>query len=294
MTESLDRRLHPVRPDLAAKAYEGRVTADRFVEGETRRVAADLVDLKGAPRPDKSIDTQALFGETVTVYEENAEGWAWGQLATDGYVGWMPASALAGPAALSLPTHRVMALRTYRYPYAELKSPPLGILSLGALVSVVDRQTLRGLDYAVLSDGSAVVERHLVPAGHRVEDWVAVAEALTGTPYLWGGRSSLGLDCSALVQLAAQAGGMALPRDSDMQETSAGETLDIGNGLPELERGDLIFWKGHVGIMRDRETLIHANGFAMAVTSEPLADVARRIREREGHAISTVRRLVAS
>lgn len=291
MTEIFDRRLHPVRPDLAAKAYEGRVAADRFVQGEMRRVAADLAEFKAEPRPDKSIDTQALFGETVTVYEETAEGWAWGQLATDDYVGWVSASALARTEASLLPTHRVASLRTYRYPYAELKSPPLGLLSLGALVSVVEWQTTRGLDYAVLADGSAVVARHLVPVEHKAEDWVAVAEALAGTPYLWGGRSSLGLDCSALVQLAAQAGGMALPRDSDMQEKSAGEALDIRRGLPRLERGDLVFWKGHVGIMRDSETLLHANGFAMAVTSEPLAEAVNRIKAREGHDISAIRRL---
>lgn len=284
-----DRRLHPVRGDIAAKAYEGRVEALRFVEGQVRRVAADMTPLRREPRADCSIDTEALFGETFTVYEDTAEGWAWGQLATDGYVGWIAANALVPLAGK--PTHRVAALRSYRYPFAELKSPPLGLLSMGARVAVSSSQTVRGLDYAILEDGSAMVARHLVPLDHRVADWVSVAEAFAGTPYLWGGRTSLGLDCSSLVQLSAQSGGFDAPRDSDMQEKQLGEPLDISAGLPELQRGDLIFWKGHVGIMRDRETMIHANGFAMAVTSEPLAEAISRIKAREGSEVTSIRRL---
>ncbi len=289
MPETHDRRLHPVRPDLAARAYEGRVEAARFVDGVPRRVVRDRAGLRSEPRPDRSIDTEVLYGETFTVYEETQEGWAWGQLATDGYVGWVPADALGplGPA----PTHRVAALRTYRYPGPELKLPPLGLLSIGSLVTVADWTTVRGLDYALLADGSAVVARHLVSCDAVAEDWVAVAESFLGTPYLWGGRSSLGLDCSALVQLAAQAGGLTLPRDSDMQETSAGDVVAIVNGLPDLSRGDLLFWKGHVGILRDPDTLLHANGFTMTVASEPLRAAIDRIAASSFGAVTALRRL---
>lgn len=289
---TFDRRLHPVRADLAAKSYEGRVEALKFVEGAAWRVAADMAPLRREPRADCFVDSEALFGETFTVYEDTAEGWAWGQLATDGYVGWIPSKALL-PFG-SEPTHRVAALRSYRYPFAELKSPPLGLLSIGARVAVHSSQTVRNLEYAILEDGSAMVAKHLMPLNHRSADWVLVAEAFAGTPYLWGGRTSLGLDCSALVQLAAQAGGIDAPRDSDMLEKQLGEPLDISAGLPELRRGDLIFWKGHVGIMRDGETMIHANGFAMAVTSEPLAEAISRIRAREQSEITAVRRLAAA
>ncbi|MXN66412.1 glycoside hydrolase [Stappia sp. GBMRC 2046] len=289
MSETLDKRLHPVRPDLAARSYQGRVDAARFVDGTKKRVTRSIAPIRPEPRTDRSIDTQALFGETFTVYEETAEGWAWGQLETDGYVGFMPSDALVADSPA--PTHRVAALRSYRYPYAELKSPPLDLLSMGSLVAVAGYETTRGLDYALLADGSAIVAKHLVPLDHRVGDWVSVAESFAGTPYLWGGRSSLGLDCSAILQLAAQAGGVKIMRDSYMQEETAGEALDISAGLPDLKRGDLVFWKGHIGIMRDAETLLHANGFTMMVSSEPLAGAIARIREKDGTPVTAVRRI---
>jgi cell wall-associated NlpC family hydrolase len=286
---SLDRRLHPVRPDLAAESYRGRVEADAFAPGVAMRVAVDSVALRPVPDPARSIDTEALHGEIVTVYETRGDGWAWGQLQTDGYVGYLPAKAL-GPVGAQ-PTHRVACLRSYRYPDAELKSPPLGLLSMGARVRVTGHATTRGLEFALLDDGSAMVARHLEPLDHREADWVGVAESFLGTPYLWGGRTSLGLDCSAIIQLAAAAGGLDLPRDTDMQERGAGEPLDIASGLPALQRGDLVFWKGHVGIMRDGETLLHANGFTMSVASEPLAPAVARIARNEWGAVTAVRRL---
>ncbi|SDT89026.1 NlpC/P60 family protein [Stappia sp. ES.058] len=285
---SLDRRVHPVRPDLAAESYRGRVPADRFAPGVAMRVAADSVAVRPAPDPARSIDTEALHGEIVTVYEMRGDGWAWGQLETDDYVGYLPADAL-GPAGAQ-PTHRVAALRSYRYPEAELKCPPLGLLSMGARVRVTGQATTRGLAFALLEDGSAMVARHLVPLAHRAADWVGVAEAFLGTPYLWGGRTSLGLDCSALIQLAAAAGGLNIPRDTDMQEREAGEQLDITAGLPALARGDLVFWKGHVGIAQGGGTLLHANGHTMSVASEPLAPAVERIARNEWGTVTTVRR----
>ncbi|WP_430513417.1 SH3 domain-containing protein [Pannonibacter phragmitetus] len=183
MSDMLDRRRHPVRPDLAARTYEGRVSPRRFADGERFRIAADVVALRKEPRPDCGLDTQALHGETVMVYETTAEGWAWGQLDSDGYVGWLPSDALAPVEEV---THVVRALRTFRYPGADLRLPALGHLSLGAKVRVVGQVETRGLVYAVLSDGSAVVSGHLVPVGSAEPDWVTIAESLLGTPYLWG------------------------------------------------------------------------------------------------------------
>ncbi len=287
--KDLDRRLVPARPDLAAEHLKGEVSADRFAAGAVHRVVASAVPLRPAPDPARSIDTELLFGEGFVVYETVA-GWAWGQAVTDDYVGYLSAGALSGGDRGPVPTHRVAALRTYRYPEPELKRPPLGLLSMGALVSVVDEKIVRDLAYAVLTDGSAVVARHLVPLEHSAPDWVAVAERFVGTPYLWGGRTSLGLDCSALVQVAAEAGGLKLPRDSDMQEAAAGEALDIAAGLPVLKRGDLVFWAGHVGIMLDADRLLHANGFHMAVAIEPFAGARARM-EKAGLAVTAVRRL---
>jgi cell wall-associated NlpC family hydrolase len=284
-----DRRRHPVRSDLAAEHYRGRVEAAAFASGTGMRVVADSVALRPAPDPNRSIDTEALHGESFTAYEMRDDGWAWGQLESDGYVGYLPLKALA-PASLP-PTYRVSALRSFRYPDAELKSPPLGLLSMGARVRVTGREMTRGLEFALLDDGSAMVARHLAPLAHVEPDWVSIAEMFLGSPYLWGGRTSLGLDCSALIQLAAAAGGLDVPRDADMQEAEAGEALDISSGLPELRRGDLVFWKGHVGIMRDPETLLHANGYTMTVASEPLAPAVARIARNEWGAVSAARRL---
>ncbi|UFI05044.1 NlpC/P60 family protein [Labrenzia sp. ac12] len=287
MTETFDRRRHPVRADLAAIDYEGRAAASRFAEGEVFQVIADQLPIRPEPRQDRPIDTEALSGEWVTVYEQTPEGWAWGQLDTDGYVGWFSSDDL-GPVKPA--THRVRALRTYRYPVADLKFPPLGLLSIGSLVTVIGETETRGLAYALLSDGSAVVAKHLVPLDAVEDDWVAVAEELIGTPYRWGGRSSLGLDCSALVQLAAQTGGHGLPRDSDMQEAEAGEAVPHDDPAA-LKRGDLLFWKGHVGIIAGENRLLHANGFTMTVAYEPLDKAIDRIAATEWGAITKARRL---
>ncbi|WP_299475124.1 NlpC/P60 family protein [uncultured Roseibium sp.] len=287
MTHAFDRRLHPVRPDLAARDYEGQADAERFVDGEVFQVSADSLAIRPHARPDCPIDTEALHGEWITVYEQTAEGWAWGQLDTDGYVGWFSSDGLGQVTAA---THRVRAMRTYRYPAPDLKFPPRGMLSIGSNVTVVGETETRGLTYAILSDGSAVVAKHLVPLTVFDDDWVSVAEEMLGAPYLWGGRTSVGLDCSALVQLAAQAGGLDIPRDSDMQETDAGHEIPH-NDLSKYLRGDLIFWKGHVAIVTGPNTLLHANGFTMTVAYEPLDRAIERIASTEWGNVTRARRL---
>ncbi len=214
----------------------------------------------------------------------NDEGWAWGQLDHDQYVGWLPSGALM--ADIAAPTHRVSVLRTFLYPGPSIKLPPVAALSLGSRVAV---SRLQG-DFAITPQG-AVYAPHLAPLDAVEDDFVAVAERFEGVPYLWGGRTSLGLDCSGLAQVALGAAGVAAPRDSDMQEKALGRPIDVGPTLAGLRRGDLVFWKGHVGIMRDAETLLHANGHFMLVTSEPLAVAVARIAAKEGGPVTSVRRL---
>jgi cell wall-associated NlpC family hydrolase len=275
---SLDRRLTPARPDVAAAHLAGAVEALRFVEGERRRVAVGHVGIRRAPSPDASLETEALFGEEIVVYDE-LEGWAWGQLSTDGYVGYMPSAALSaelGPGA----THRVSALRTLLFPSPSIKVPPVDALSMNARVSVVDAEG----PFAVLDTGAYAVAAHLKPLDAFEDNPVAVAERFIGAPYLWGGRTSLGLDCSALAQMALAACGVSVPRDSDMQEAAFPEIA-----LEEARRGDLIFWKGHVAVVRDEATLIHANAHAMAVAVESFQAAIQRIKAA-GDPVTSVRR----
>jgi cell wall-associated NlpC family hydrolase len=281
----LDPRLTPARPDLAAKHLAGSVEAQRFVDGETLEVAVGQAPMREAPSPGAPLLTEAIRGERVTVYEMRDDGWAWGQLAGDGYVGYLPGPALraAGPA----PTHKVAALRTFVYPGASIKRPPLDTLSFGSRLAIA---RVEGT-FAVTADGGFVPMLHLVPADATEADFVAVAERFLGTPYLWGGKTSIGIDCSALVQLALEACGVACPRDTDMQEQAVGTALAPPYDIADLRRGDLMFWKGHVAIVRDGATLVHTNATRhMAVAFEPIAETIARIRAT-GHEVRTVRRL---
>jgi cell wall-associated NlpC family hydrolase len=278
-----DPRLTPARADLAAAHLRGLVDAERFVEGGKKRIIAASAPLRRSPQADASLETEALHGESVTLYDEQ-DGWAWAQLERDQYVGYLPAAVLGAPSA---PTHRVAALRTHAYPGPAIKLPPRMALSLGAQLSVVGREG----DFAVSDDGLYLWSRSLTEVSAHEPDWVAVAERFVGTPYLWGGRTSEGIDCSGLVQTALMAGGLASPRDSDMQEAGLGEPIAIDDPAAPLARGDLMFWKGHVGIMRDPVTLLHANGWHMKTVSEPLAQARERIAANGGGEVTSVRRL---
>jgi cell wall-associated NlpC family hydrolase len=282
-----DRRLTPARPDLAADHLRGLFDAPRYAKGQSRRVVAASAPLRRAPQAEAPLETEALHGEGVTVYDES-EGWAWVQLDRDKYVGYLPGAALAAP---SEPTHRIAALRAHAYPGPSIKSPPRMALSLGARLAIVGHDG----DFAISTDGLHVWARHLAESGWREPDYVAVAERFLETPYLWGGRTSEGIDCSGLVQTALAAAGQASPRDSDMQEAGSGEPIAIDDPLTPLARGDLVFWKGHVGIMRDPVTLLHANGWHMKVVSEPLAEARARIAANGGGGgVTSVRRLGAA
>ena len=269
-----DRRLHAFRPDLADARLEGAVEAERFVAGRPARISAAVADVLTAARGDAGLNTQFLHGDDVLVFDA-ADGFAWVQAERDGYVGYVREAEI-GPRETA-PTHLVSVPRSFVYPGPDLRFPRAGALSLGSAVTITGTAETRGTRYALMGDGKAMVVAHLTPVESRAPDYVAVAETLLGTPYLWGGASGFGIDCSGLVQLALRMAGRDVLRDSDMQAENLGEPLDPGTDHAGLRRGDLVFWKGHVAIMTDRKAMIHANGHTMTVAREGLREAIARI-----------------
>jgi cell wall-associated NlpC family hydrolase len=271
-----DRRLTPANGRVAAAQLKGRVAAERYVEGEAAAVAVPVADLLAAP--DGARDRQLLLGEPVTVYERR-DGWAFVQAEKDGYVGYLDAAALSGAAA---PTHRVAARATHVYPGPDIKRRETTALSLGA------RLTVTGAEGRFAPTPLGFVPLvHLAPLEVPETDPVAVAERFLGAPYLWGGNSASGIDCSGLVQAALLACGIACPGDSDMQ---AALGVDA-EGPPR--RGDLLFWKGHVALVRDAGTLIHANAHHMAVAVEGIEAATVRIAAQGDGPVTAHRRVRA-
>lgn len=292
-TAKLDPRRNAFRDDLAAEALRGRVEAQRFVEGQRKRVTIASVPVRKSPDLALGLETELLFGETVLSFEA-ADGWDWIQAERDGYVGYVPSPSLSAEPVAT--THRVRATGTFLYPEPNIKTPPAMQLSLNAALSVLESRER----FAALTTGGFIIAHHIAPLDQPARDFVAIAERLEGTPYLWGGRTRAGLDCSGLVQLAMDAAGLACPRDTDMQRSEVGTDVAVPKPLAEpksehveivgLERGDLVFWQGHVGIMTDGHMLLHASGHYMSAIVEPVVDAAVRIHRLDAKPVIAVRR----
>jgi cell wall-associated NlpC family hydrolase len=278
----IDPRLNALRGDVADIRLASLAKGARLVEGEVREVAVPLLSLFSEPRFDARLDTQGLMGERVRVFDTQ-EGWAWLQLEADGYVGYASQDDLALPQAVK--THRIAVPSTFMFAAPDIKSQPVVTLTMNASVAVIGGDER----FAHLANGRFIVARHLKPLNESEADFVAVAEAYLHVPYLWGGKSVLGLDCSGLVQLSLEAAGRSSPRDADMQETQLGRALPTDD-LAGLARGDLVFWQDHVGIMTDARMLLHANGHFMQVTHEPLLTAVERIARRHS-GITAIKRL---
>ncbi len=265
-----DPRLTPANGRVAAERLRGQVEAERFVSGERRRVSVPVADLDGAPGGMR--DRQLLWGEGVILYESR-DGMAFVEAERDGYVGYVAEVALAPPRA---PTHRVAVPATHLYRDDDMKSPDLRHLSFGALVTV----EAEGRRFWETPEGY-VPKPHLRPLDRPFKDPAAVAQLHFGAPYLWGGNSILGIDCSGLVQAALLACGRPCPGDSDLQRSLGAEVEG------PLRRGDLVFWRGHVAMAVDEATIIHANAHHMAVAYEGVEAAALRIRAQgEGEVLA--------
>lgn len=271
MLDLPDRRLNAYRTDLAEERLRGVVEAASYVSGSPGLICVPVVQMRARPELECGTDTELLLGETVRVLDTDG-GWAWVKADFDGYVGYIPDYAVS-PVVRSL-THIITAPRTFIYSGPDLKFPTVQALSMGNRIAIIDERETRGTRYFLLEGGQAVIAGHCVALGEPLgDDYVSVATRFVETPYLWGGRSGFGIDCSGLVQLSMMMAGRSVPRDTDMQAKGLGTAIN----RDELRRGDLVFWKGHVAIMEDERALLHANGHTMSVSREGLEDSIRRI-----------------
>lgn len=264
-----DRRLVPL--DHSGNPIEGK--------GEPGRICVAFTELRAKPDFGCAIDTQLVYGETVRIFAQH-DGWLLVQAERDQYVGWLEADTVEE--GMFTPTHLVSVPRTFFYPGPDLKLPHKGMRSMGSAVTVVEWVEKRGTQYCILETGEAVIARHVRPVDAHESDYASVAETLLRTPYLWAGTTGFGIDCSGIVKLALLMCGQLVLRDSDMQAATIGVPLPYDDTHENIERGDLIFWKGHVAICQGRDLsgehrIIHANGHTMDVYSEPLKQAVDRI-----------------
>lgn len=277
-----DPRITPARADLAAVHLRGQVEASHFVEGRKLQVANGRVALRRIPSGEASLETELRFGESFIAYEEK-NGWIWGQAESDSYVGYARATRF-GPFNGEA-THRVTALGTPLLLAPDVKASARDILPMHALLRVLGEEGR----FLRLAEGY-VFSGHASPVDHAVPDWVTTTESFVGVPYVWGGVTPRGLDCSGLVQTALASARIRAPRDTDMMEDALGKSIPVDDELNGLQRGDLVFWKGHMGVLLDAKRLIHANAFHMQVRVEPLRFARDRIAASDGP-IRTIKRL---
>ncbi|MBT3330999.1 MAG: C40 family peptidase [Rhodospirillaceae bacterium] len=281
----MDTRITPAREDLAADWLRDQVTAARYVPGTPRTVIRDGAPLRFSPNSSAGLESQLIYGEVFQVYEDR-DGWCWGQNLTDDYVGYVPSVDLA----VDVPTadHQVAALHSHLYTEPDIKRPTAGSISMSSRVKVVD---VSG-QFCRIASGQWLHSRHLVSLDYTTHDLVGTALKFLGVPYLWGGRTAMGLDCSALVQLALAMAGMTAPRDSDLQQNNLGTkvAMDDDQDFSRIEQGDLVYFPGHVGFFVGDWRFLHANAFDMQVSLHGFSEVLdRAIKDNAG--VTAIRRI---
>jgi cell wall-associated NlpC family hydrolase len=269
---ALDPRVNAFRSDLADVSLQHIVTAERYVEPVLRQCVRGILPVLSAPKPEAQQTSQVRYGEFLDVFEQREDGFAWAQNRNDRYVGYIPFDHALSDSVATL-SYRVSALRTFIYPEPNIKAPPIDELTLGSFVGIVEARQ----NFWELANGGFVIASHIAPAAEtKVADYAFTAGRLLHTPYLWGGRTPKGIDCSGLVQLALELADIECPRDSDQQRAALGQPLPCHWRDMDWRRGDIVFFEPtHVGIMADGEHMIHATEMFMLVTSEALADVVR-------------------
>lgn len=288
MAVIMDTRITPARDDLAADWLRDQVKAERYEAGAPRTVIRDGAPLRFSPERSAGLESQLIYGEVFQVYEER-NGWCWGQNLTDNYVGYVPAVDLASD--VPAPDHQVAALHCHLYTEPDLKRPTAGIISMSSRVRIVDVEG----SFCRIASGHWLHSRHLVSLNYSTQDVIGTALKFIGVPYLWGGRTAQGLDCSSLVQLALAMASLPAPRDTDLQEAGLGTAvaMDDPKDFSRLEEGDLVFFPGHVGLFVDDWRFLHANAFDMQVSLHGFSDVLDRANN-ENASVTSIRRVTPS
>ena len=284
----MDRRITPVRNDLAADWLRAKFKAERYAAGEPCTVIRDGAPLHFSPERSATMESQLIHGEVFQVYEQR-DGWCWGQNLTDNYVGYVPAVDLA--ADLPAPDHQVAALHCHLYTEPDLKRPTAGIISMSARVKIID---IDG-KFCRIASGYWLHSRHLVSLDYNTQDLIGTAVKFIGVPYLWGGRTAQGLDCSSLVQITMAMAGIPAPRDSDLQEAGLGTPVAMDNprDFSRIEEGDLVFFPGHVGLFVNDWRFLHASAFDMQVSLHGFSDVLDRANS-DNAGVTSIRRVTPS